>query len=337
MQPSHRGPSGGDRRRFRGTAVRLGTTFVALLVAIGMTGCATSTEVGNSGETVAVSHKFGETEVPKNPTRVVTVGWNDQDFVLALGVVPIVTRAWFDSYNDYPWVQEATGGKGVETLSGEGIQYEDIAAAEPDVIFAIYETIDRATYDRLSQIAPTVIQSGEYADEETPWHEQLLRTAKALGKDAEAQALADQVNAKIDEAKAANPAFASTVLVEDFGPENGGHYLIGKGDPRRTLFDALGFGAQDHVGDVSEENVSLLDRDVLFVNGATKEQMMTSPVFTRLDVVQSDRTLYTTFDSNLSGALSYSGPKALLYALDQLVPQLSNAVNGRPIADLSNA
>jgi iron complex transport system substrate-binding protein len=76
---------------------------------------------------------------------------------------------------------------------------------------------------------------------------------------------------------------------------------------------------------------------VLFVNGATKEQMMASPVFARLDVVQSDRTLYTTFDSNLGGALSYSGPKALLYALDQLVPQLSNAVNGRPIADLSNA
>jgi iron complex transport system substrate-binding protein len=309
-----------------------------LLVAIGMmTGCSSSTDTGNSVETVSISHKFGETEVPKNPTRVVTVGWNDQDFVLALGIVPIVTRAWFDSYDNYPWVQEATGGKGVETLSGEGIQYEDIAAAKPDVIFAIYETIDQPTYDRLSQIAPTVIQSGEYPDEETPWNEQLLRTGKALGKDAEAQALADQVNAKIEEAKSANPAFAGKVLVEDFGPENGGHYLIGKGDPRRTLFDALGFEAQDTIGDVSEENVSLLDRDVLFVNGATKEQMMASPVFARLNVVQSDRTLYTTFDSNLSGALSYSGPKALLYALDQLVPQLSNAVSGRPIADLSNA
>jgi iron complex transport system substrate-binding protein len=318
---------------------RVGATFVALLVAVGVTtGCSSSsTGAADTDETVTISHKFGETKVPKNPARVVTVGWNDQDFVLALGIVPVVTRAWFDNYNNYPWVQEATGGKGVTTLSGEGIQYEDIAAAKPDVIFAIYETIDQPTYDRLSQIAPTVIQSGEYPDEETPWSEQLLRTGKALGKDAEAQALADQVNAKIDEAKAANPGFAGKVLVEDFGPENGGHYLIGKGDPRRALFDALGFEAQDTKGDVSEENVSLLDRDVLFVNGATKEQMMASPVFAQLDVVKDDRTLYTTFDSNLGGALSYSGPKALLYALDQLVPQLSNAVNGKPIADLSNA
>jgi iron complex transport system substrate-binding protein len=309
-----------------------------LLVAVGMVaGCSSSTDAAAPDETVSISHKFGETKVPKDPARVVTVGWNDQDFVLALGVVPIVTRAWFDNYNNYPWVQEATGGKGVATMGGDGIDYEAIAAAKPDVVFAVYETIDRPTYDRLSQIAPTVIQSGDYPDEETPWDVQLLLTGEALGKEAEAQALVDEVKAKIDEAKAANPAFAGKVLVEDFGPENGGHYLIGKGDPRRTLFDALGFDAQEATGDVSEENLSLLDRDVLFVNGATKEQMMASPVFARLNVVQSDRTLYTTFDSNLSGALSYSGPKALLYALDQLVPQLSNAVNGKPVADLANA
>jgi iron complex transport system substrate-binding protein len=331
MRPSHGDLSGRVRIRF-------GAALVALLATIGVvTGCSSATTAEPPHETVTISHKFGETKVPENPARVVTVGWNDQDFVLALGVVPIVTRAWFDEYDNYPWVQEATGGKGVATMGGDGIDYEAVAAAKPDVIFAVYESVDRPTYDRLSQIAPTVIQSGEYPDEETPWNVQLLLTGKALGKEAQAQALLDEVNAKIDEAKAANPAFAGKVLVEDFGPENGGHYLIGKGDPRRALFDALGFEAQEHEGDLSEERLALMDRDVLFVNGATKEQMTASPVFARLNVVQGDRTLYTTFDSNLSGALSYSGPKALLYALDQLVPQLSNAVNGKPVADLSNA
>ena len=90
-------------------------------------------------------------------------------------------------------------------------------------------------------------------------------------------------------------------------------------------------------GDVSEEKLSLLDRDVLFVNGATREQMMGSPAFARLGVVRDGRTLYTTFDSNLSGALTYSGPDALLYALDKLVPQLGNALNGRPVTDLAYA
>jgi iron complex transport system substrate-binding protein len=333
MGPSHRA-----RRTFRAADTRFRAALAALLVAIGVVaGCGSPTAAAPADEAVAVSHKFGETKVPRNPARVVTVGWNDQDFVLALGVVPIVTRAWFDRYDDFPWVQEATGGNGVATMGGDGIDYEAVAAARPDVILAVYETIDRPTYDRLSQIAPTVVQPGEYPDEETPWDVQLLLTGRALGRQAQAQALLDEVNARIDEARAANPAFASKVLVVDFGPENGRHYLIGTGDPRRALFDALGFGAQDHTGDLSEEQLALMDRDVLFVNGATKQQMLASPVFARLGVVQGDRALYTTFDSDLGGALSYSGPKALLYALDRLVPQLANAVGGRPVADLSNA
>lgn len=290
------------------------------------------------GGAVTIEHKFGTTEVPADPQRVVTVGWNDQDFVLALGVVPVATRAWFDNYNSLPWVVEATDGAGVETIDeADGINFEAVAAAEPDVIFAIYESIDEPTYARLSEIAPTVIQSDEYPDEETPWDAQLLLTGTALGRQNEAQEQVDQVSARIDAAVAENPEFADKVLVEDYGPQDGGHYLIGAGDPRRILVDALGFGAQDEVGDLSEEQLSVLDRDVLFVFGATRDEMLESPRFAQLDVVTQDRTLYTTFDSPLAGALSYSGPQAMLYALDVLVPQLANAINGRPVADLSNA
>ena len=46
---------------------------------------------------------------------------------------------------------------------------------------------------------------------------------------------------------------------------------------------------------------------------------------------------YTTFDSPLAGALSYSGPNALLYAINVVVPQLSNALSGKPVADLATA
>ena len=98
-----------------------------------------------SAAPVVVAHKFGSTEVPANVDRVATVGWNDQDFVLSLGVVPVVTRAWFDDYNTYPWVQKATGGKGVEAAGGDGIDYEAVAAARPDLILAIYETVDQPT------------------------------------------------------------------------------------------------------------------------------------------------------------------------------------------------
>ncbi|MGU3499514.1 ABC transporter substrate-binding protein [Mycobacterium sp. C31M] len=266
-----------------------------------------------------------------------TVGWNDQDDVLALGVIPVGTRSFFDNYNDFPWVKEATDGQGVPVIPGDEINYEAIAKAKPDVIFAIYETIDKKTYDQLSQIAPTVIQSDEYPDEETPWNVQLLTIGKALGKEQQARELVDEVNSKITETKTAHPEFADKTLVADYTSEVNAQYLLGEGDPRRQLFDALGFNAQPDTGDISDEKLSLLEGDVLFVNGLTKQQLAGSPAFTRLDVVRDDRTLYAGSDSTLSGALTYSGPDALLYALEVLTPQLSNALTGKPVADLSES
>jgi iron-siderophore transport system substrate-binding protein len=288
---------------------------------------------------VSIEHKFGSTTIPAEPKRVVTVGWNDQDFVLALGVVPVSTRSWFEEYSTYPWVTSALKGQPLPTFSEE-IDLEAIAQQKPDLILAVYETIDQATYDKLSKIAPTVVQSEEHPDEETPWDAQTLLTGKALGKSEEAQKLVDAVKTKIDAAKTAHPEFAGRVLVVDFGPENGGHYLLPAGDPRRAVFDALGFAAQPDKAEISEERVDLLDRDVLFVNGAAKETMLASPTFARLKVVQEDRTLYTTFETPLSGALAYSGPNALTYALDVLVPQLAAATDDNPatpVTDLSKA
>jgi iron complex transport system substrate-binding protein len=335
-------PLGPSARANRALAL-VSTIFVGIAL---LTGCGSSTttpeeestSASGAGETVTIKHKFGETTVPANPQRVVTAGWTDQDFALALGVVPVGSRGgYFDNYDDFPWVKQETDGKGVPAIDGDSINFEGIAAAKPDLIFAINETIDQKTYDRLSQIAPTVVQSADYPDEETPWNVQLLTTGKALGRDDEAQKLVDQVNAKIDEAKAAHPEFAGKKLVSDFTSEANAHYVIGKGDPRNALFDSLGFAAQDTVGDVSEEKLSLLDGDVLFVNGLTKEQMADVPAFQRLNVVREGRTLYAGSDSALSGALAFSGPNAMLYALNLLVPQLSNALTGKPVEDLSDA
>jgi iron complex transport system substrate-binding protein len=325
---------------------RLAALAAGLLLAT-VAGCGSSTEdtaaptasgSASAAFPVTIEHKFGSTTIEKKPQRVLTVGWNDQDFVLALGEVPVSTREWFAEYPTYPWVASKLAGRKLPTFSAE-INYEAILKQQPDLILAIYETINKETYEKLSQIAPTVIQSSAYSDEQTPWDVQTLTTGKALGKAAEAQALVDKVNAKIDEVKKANPQFAGKVLVEDYGPEKGQHWLIPGKDPRRALFDALGFAAQTESEDVSEERLDLLDRDVLFVNGATKADMLKSPVFSKLKVVQEDRTIYTSFETPLAGALSYSGPDALLYALDVLAPQLKAATDGDPatkVADLSN-
>jgi len=323
----------------------LALASTVLLGAALVAGCGSSSTPASESSTsaaaadsVTVSHKFGETTIPADPKRVVTAGWIDQDFVLSLGVVPVGTRGgYFENYDSFPWVQQETGGKGVPAIDGDSINFEGIAAAKPDVIFAINETVDQKTYDRLSQIAPTVVQSADYPDEETPWNVQLLTTGKALGREDQAQKLVDQVNAKFAEAKAAHPEFAGKKLVSDFTSEPNAHYVIGKGDPRNAIFEGLGLDTGDTVGDVSEEKLNLLDGPALFVNGLSKEQMADVPAFQRLNVVRDGRTLYAGSDSTLSGAIAFGGPNAMLYALDLLVPQLGNAYTGKPVEDLSNA
>ncbi|MBB5874154.1 iron complex transport system substrate-binding protein [Allocatelliglobosispora scoriae] len=322
----------------------IGRLATAALLAVALTACGgqgddTATPAPSAGAAfpVTIEHKFGATTIPARPGKVVTVGWNDQDFALAVGVVPVSTREWFTEYPTYPWVQPKLGGKPLPAFSAE-LNYEAIAQAQPDLIIAIYETVTRQIYDRLSQIAPTVIQAAAYQDEQTPWHVQALTVGTALGKQAEAQALVDKVNAKIAAVKQAHPEFAGKTLVVDYGPDQGQHWLIGAGDPRRSLFDALGFATQDTADEISEERLDLIDHDALLVIGATKAAMLKSPVFSALKVVQTDRTLYTAFETPLAGALSYSGPEALLYALDVLVPQLANALDmnpATPVADLS--
>jgi iron complex transport system substrate-binding protein len=48
----------------------------------------------DDGYPIVLEHAFGTTEIPEAPERVVTVGFNDQDFVLVLGVTPIGTREY---------------------------------------------------------------------------------------------------------------------------------------------------------------------------------------------------------------------------------------------------
>src|ERR1700712_2100570 len=42
-----------------------------------------------------VTHEFGSTTVTAEPKSVVTIGFNEQDFALALGVTPVGVREFF--------------------------------------------------------------------------------------------------------------------------------------------------------------------------------------------------------------------------------------------------
>lgn len=77
-------------------------------------------------------------------------------------------RYWFgdEPYGVFPWAKDRLGSAEPEVLDmpfGE-LDFEKMAALKPDLISAVYAGITEEEYQTLSQIAPTVAQSGDYID-----------------------------------------------------------------------------------------------------------------------------------------------------------------------------
>ncbi|HEX2214449.1 MAG TPA: ABC transporter substrate-binding protein, partial [Mycobacterium sp.] len=163
------------------------TAGAALVVA----GCGSEAPgtVADDGS-VTVRHVFGETRIPAPPTRVVSAGLTGQDDLLALGVVPIAVTDWFggEPFAVWPWAATKLGGAQPTVLSlADGIQIDQIASLRPDLIVATNAGLDQDTYTKLSEIAPTIAQSGDAFFE--PWQDQATAIGQAVFKHDEMQSL----------------------------------------------------------------------------------------------------------------------------------------------------
>lgn len=316
----------------------------ALAATLALAGCGGSepATVSGSGDgpfPVTIEHKFGTTEIPAEPQRVVTVGYTEADAVLALGVKPVGVREFLGGYGwrERPWAQEALGGSQPRVVGGEEIDFERVAAARPDVIIGVNSGMTENDYRRLSSIAPTVAQSADHIDFGVPWQEQTLVVGRALGRERQAQALVDDVEARFAQARKEHPEFADRSLVLAYGGD-GEFGAYSSQDYRVGFFADLGFAPARRIDelagdsffvDLDEERFRLLDQDVV-VSFSTRDGVAADPVLSRLDAVREGRVVYLDLTDHFSGALGYSSPLSLPYLIDEAVPALAAAVDGDP-------
>jgi iron complex transport system substrate-binding protein len=304
----------------------------------GATASETSSVGGDGVFPVTIEHKLGSTTIASAPTRVVTVGYNEEDFVLSLGVTPVGARTPLGSYDfsKRPWATDLLPADPITSVGQSELNFETIASLEPDLIIGAYAYLEQADYDKLSQIAPTIgdlVPAGAGADSTAAasWQEELTAIGEALGKVDEASSLSDTVEADFRSAADAHPEFrGKTVSVVLY---NEGYYPLDSSDPRGNFFLQFGFEENTAVNPagLSEEQVGLLDTDVLVVLGRSAAEFASNPAAAALAVVTEGRTLYVpTFDSDFAGALGGSSPLSLPYAIDQAVPALAAAADGDP-------
>ena len=185
------------RTMFSG-ALRPTAALATALALVTLAACSTDTPGGSTSPTsagtsaasttfpVTIEHAFGETVVEKQPTRVAAISWANQDALIALGVVPAAMP--FASYGGdadgyLPWTRpalEALGGEAPALLDeADGLDFEGLATAAPDLILGTYSGITQEDYDKLSKVAPTVAYP-EVAWG-TSWRDQLTTAGKVLG------------------------------------------------------------------------------------------------------------------------------------------------------------
>ncbi|MGF6175845.1 iron-siderophore ABC transporter substrate-binding protein [Ensifer sp. 4252] len=288
---------------------------------------------------VTVEHALGATIVPTRPRRIVTVGWCDEDSVLAFGETPVgmVRRGMFES-GIAPWCEAKLGGVRPRLLDGGQADYETILGLEPDLIVNVFSDMDARSYERLSAIAPTVgYASGPWRAD---WREQTRQIGKALGRSPAAETLIDRTRLFLAALARQNGRLAGrSFTFGTYFPGSGSMVVYLPGETRVDWLIDLGMRVAPGIArlsrenpgrsslDISLEQLELVESDVLIMwyEGGARGAMESQPLFQLFRPVSSGA--YVALEDPVSvWSASWPSVLAIPYGFPGLVPRLAQAI-----------
>lgn len=294
---------------------------------------------------IVIDHALGRTVIDRKPERVATVAWANHEVPLALGIVPVGMAAanFGDDDGDgvLPWVAEALDALGGEPPvlfdEGDGIDFEAVAATDPDVILAAYSGISQSDYEILSQIAPVVAYPK--APWSTEWREMIRLNSVALGMGSEGDALIAGIEADIAKAVAAHPDLAgkTAMFVTHVDPLDLSRIsFYTDNDTRVQFFKDLGLTSPRAVvetsksgvfsGSVSAERVDMFeDVDIVVTYGdeGTIERLSANALLSTLPAIRNKAIVALGRDP--LGTAANPTPLGIPWVLDDYLALLSDA------------
>ncbi|WP_078551658.1 iron-siderophore ABC transporter substrate-binding protein [Bacillus alkalicellulosilyticus] len=343
------------------------TTLVISLLMLALVGCSgqqsssepasteepATTEVADTEATpaqypIVIEHAFGETVIEKKPERVVTISWANHDVVLALDVVPVgFSAANFGVQDDsgmLPWTAEKVKELGEENPNifqdTDGLDFEAIADANPDVILAAYSGITQEDYDTLSQIAPVVAyEKGPWV---TSWRDQIKFNSKGMGMEEEGLQLIAETEKLIQdkanehaEIKGKKATFAM-ITATDLSK----FYVYTPADPRGEFLGEIGMeypeSVLSHIAnptdfyiELSAENADALqDVEVLITYGdeETLTALQADPILGKVPAIERGSVVVIGNNTPLAAA-GNPNPLSIKYSIDEYLQLISEAAS----------
>ncbi|MFN7102029.1 MAG: iron-siderophore ABC transporter substrate-binding protein [Pseudorhizobium sp.] len=294
---------------------------------------------------ITIQHALGTTTITEKPERVATVAWANHEVPLALGIVPVGMAAanFGDDDGDglLPWVAERLTALGGETPvlfdEGDGIDFEAVAATNPDVILASYSGLSQSDYDTLSQIAPVVAYpQSPWA---TDWRAMITLNSAGLGMAAEGEQLIADIEGEIAQVVAGYPQlrgksamFVTHLDETDLSTVN----FYTTHDTRVQFFADLGLTSPTSVidasttgsfsGSISAERVDAFDDvDIVVTYGtqALLDALKSNPLMSRMPAVENDAVVMLGRDP--LGTAANPTPLSISWVLKDYVALLAKA------------
>ncbi len=298
-------------------------------------------------------HDRGETQICDSPQKIVALGPNMLEILLALGIQPVGYADYFSlpaskfdrPGQQIPFLGERITNQPLNVGSADDPSLETIAQLQPDLILGGVAS-NQDEYDLLSQIAPTLLFT--YAVDNR-WQEQIRLIAKAVGKTELAEQVINEYSARVTRSKQALQPIATkypkVLLIGSEQLEQGVQL-----DPYNhdsycsALIADLGFEIvfppnsteEATGGKISLEILPQLDADSILIQGynsnfnnveadllnhqiaAIKQQWGSNAIAQSLPASKSDRVYFTS--AYLCRAMP--GPIGAEIFLDQLQAQL---------------
>ena len=321
--------------RNRTSYLRRGVVSVALTAGLTLSAVACSSaddSDARGGAVTTVTHQLGETKIEGTPKRVVALGNQWLDATEALGVTPvgyIDNIAAINGGKEPAW--EPASLKDSKALSASGDIAEEVAALNPDLILAPGFMLDKATYDKLSKLAPTI--GGLTKSQIDPWRDQVSTLGKVLHKQDEATKVTADVDAKIAATAKKYPGLKGKTFLTTWltGPTQL-MVMADKNDGASEMFTALGMvvppaieqeAAKSHGRmALSPERLSDLTSDLIIAAG-DPNGYKALPGYNELPAVQKNSVAFV--DTAEIGGVNQPTPLSVPYLLDKLDPAFAAA------------
>lgn len=309
----------------------IGIAVIAIVGVFGATKLAGKNDGQATNESITISHDLGDTEVPMNPERVVTLSYSTLDILDEMDLEEKVVGTAKDNLPSY---LEEYSNEAVINVGGlKEFSLETINELKPDLI--IIEGRQADSYEDLMAIAPTI----QLGTDNTDYFGSLERNLTALGQifgkedvvENQLAALNERVE-KISEKVKGEGLNALALMVSD-----GAMSVYGNGSRFSSIYDNFGFKAADaeievsnHGQNISYEYLLTKNPNYLFVvdkssaTGSSEEPTAAKEILDN-DLVKSTDTYKNDNIIYLNGPAWYVGG-AGLQAADLMIKDIEKAI-----------